>query len=296
VEQRTELGEFLRSRRNRLRPEDVGLTGYGERRRVPGLRREELAHLAGVSAAYYTRLEQGQSRNASVGVLDALARALRLNDDERVHLNNLARPARVAKPPVVRPERVRPGVRRLIEAFENVPALVLGRRTDVLAWNPLAHALLTGHLEPNSPDRPTARPNLARLVFLDPHARELYANWIAESRDLVAYLRMVAGRYPDDPQLLALVGELSVKSPEFAALWSAHPVKDKTHGSRDFRHPLVGQLTLEFEALRLPDMDDQRVVTYNAKPGSPSEAALRLLVGFAAQLTTCNDVPSQVTA
>lgn len=283
MQQGSALGEFLKSRRSRLRPEDIGLTGYGTRRRVSGLRREEIAHLAGVSVAYYTRLEQGQSRNASPAVLNAIANALRLNEDERVHLVDLARPVRKAKP-TARQERIRHGVRTLIESFDKVPAVVLGQRTDVLAWNPLAHALLTGHLDPTSPDRPVERPNMARLVFLDDHARDLYVNWTAESRDLVAYLRMVAGRNPDDPHLAALIGELSVKSAEFAALWSAHPVRDKTHGVRDFRHPLVGRLVLSFEALPVPGSTDQRLIAYHAEPGSSSENALRLLAGFAERI------------
>ncbi len=288
MELTTELGEFLKSRRARLQPDDVGLSEYGERRRVPGLRREELARLAGVSIAYYTRLEQGLSHNASAGVLEALSMALRLDEYERTHLHDLAR-RRVKPRRPVAPERMRPGLGRMIQAIGNVPALVIGRRTDVLAWNPMAHALLTGHLDPLSPERPTTRPNLALLVFLDLHARELYADWSAESADLVAYLRMVAGRHPDDPQLAALVGELCMKSTEFARLWSAHPVKDKTHGTRRFRHPLVGSLTLEYEALRLPDADDQRVVTYYAKQGSPSAEALVLLGGLAAQLARSDE-------
>ncbi|MEC3977530.1 helix-turn-helix domain-containing protein [Amycolatopsis sp. H20-H5] len=293
--QRSELGEFLLSRRNRLRPEDAGLTGFGARRRVPGLRREEIAHLAGVSAAYYTRLEQGQNRNASPAVLDALARALQLNDDEKVHLANLARPSR-KNDAGSRQERVRPGVRQLIESFDRVPAVVLGRVTDVLAWNPLAHALLTGHLSADSPLRPVEKPNMARLVFLDEQAHWLYSNWTAESRDLVALLRMVAGRYADDPKLASLVGELSVKSSEFAGLWSSHPVRDKTHGVREFRHPVVGELTLSFEALPLPDSEDQRVITYHAKPGSPSADALARLAEFAATLSPVAETAAPATA
>jgi transcriptional regulator with XRE-family HTH domain len=190
-----ELGEFLRSRRARLRPEDVGVTTYGGRRRVPGLRREELAQLAGVSVAYYTRLEQGQSPNASDAVLEAIAQVLALDEDEWAHLHRLARPEprRRRRP---RPERLRPEVRRMIDSFGDVPALVLGRRCDVLAWNPMAHALIAGHLAADAPVTPEDRPNAARLVFLDPHTRELYADWRRKCRDTVADLRRLTALYP----------------------------------------------------------------------------------------------------
>ncbi|MCO5969476.1 helix-turn-helix transcriptional regulator [Actinoallomurus soli] len=282
MDKRPELGDFLRSRRARLRPEDVGLTHYGGRRRVPGLRREELAQLAGVSVAYYTRLEQGQSQNASDAVLDAIARALGLDEDERAYLHGLARPAPAARRRP-RPERVRPGVRMMIESFGDVPAMVIGRCTDALAWNPMAHTLLAGHLDFGAPDRPADRPNMARLLFLDPHTRELYADWRKKARDAVAYLRLAAGRYPDDPSLTALVGELAMKSPDFAALWSAHPVGDCAYNTREYRHPLVGALTLSEEVMPLPDDRGQRVMVWTAEPGSPSAAALRLLADLSAE-------------
>ncbi|MEV5711051.1 helix-turn-helix transcriptional regulator [Actinoallomurus sp. NPDC052274] len=284
MDKRPELGDFLRSRRARLRPEDVGLAYYGGRRRVPGLRREELAQLAGVSVAYYTRLEQGQSQNASDAVLDAVARALNLGEDERAYLRGLARPEPAARRRP-RPERVRPGVRMMIESFGDVPAMVIGRCTDALAWNPMAHALLAGHLDLDAPDRPADRPNMARLLFLDPHTRELYADWRKKARDAVAYLRLAAGRYPDDPNLTALVGELAMKSPEFAALWSTHPVGDCAYNTREYRHPLVGALTLSEEVMPLPDDRGQRVMVWSAEPGSPSAAALRLLTEVSAETT-----------
>ena len=196
---RTELGDFLHARRARLRPEDAGLPAYGGRRRVPGLRREELAQLAGVSVGYYTRLEQGQSPNASDAVLDAVARVLRLDDTERAHLYALARPLPRLRRPADRPERVRPEVRVMIESFGDVPALVIGRFLDVLAWNRMAHALVAGHLDRNAPDHSADRPNAARMVFLDPHARELYGDWPHKARSTVADLRLIAGRYPDAP-------------------------------------------------------------------------------------------------
>ena len=272
-----ELGEFLRTRRARLQPEDVGLVSYGARRRVPGLRREELAQLAGVSAAYYTRLEQGQSSNASEAVLDALARALRLSDDEHAHLRNLARPSRSKRRPPERPDCARTGTRQLIAAMDAVPAIVLDRRSDVLAWNTLGHALIAGHLDPTSPDRPEDRPNLQRLLFLDPHTRELYPHWGEEARRAVSSLRLAAGRNADDRRLAELSGELLMKSPEFAALWSRHPVRNCTSGTKSFHHPLVGTMELAFETLHTADESGHWVLMYSAERGSPAEAGLRLL-------------------
>ncbi|MFE5738562.1 helix-turn-helix transcriptional regulator [Streptomyces celluloflavus] len=272
-----ELGNFLRTRRARLQPEDVGLVSYGARRRVPGLRREELAQLAGVSVAYYTRLEQGQSHNASEGVLDALARALRLTADERAHLRELARPARTRRRPAVRPDKARPGVRQLLAALDGVPALALGPRFEVLAWNRLGHALTAGHLDFESPGRPLDRPNTQRLLFLDPHTRELYPDRDEELRRAVSALRVAAGQHPDDQQLAELIGELSMKSTEFGGLWPRHAVSNCTYGTKHFHHPLVGDLELDFEMMQTPDGSGQGLLMYTAADGSPSEAALRLL-------------------
>ncbi|GGU99940.1 transcriptional regulator [Kitasatospora herbaricolor] len=276
-----ELSDFLRTRRARLQPEDVGLVAYGARRRVPGLRREELAQLAGVSVTYYTRLEQGQSLNASDEVLDALARALRLSPDEHAHLRNIARPGRARPRPADRFERARAGTRQLIAAMREVPAVVVGHRNEVLAWNPLGHALLAGHLDPAAPDHRGERPNLSRMLFLDPHTRELYRRWEEEARANVAYLRLTAGRHPDDRELAALVGELSMNSPEFAALWARHPVNDCLFGSKELHHPVVGRLELAFEAMPMPEGGGHRMLLYSAEPGSASDAALRLLAGAA---------------
>ncbi|GCD33262.1 transcriptional regulator [Streptomyces chrestomyceticus JCM 4735] len=272
-----ELGNFLRTRRARLQPEDVGLVSYGARRRVPGLRREELAQLAGVSVAYYTRLEQGQSHHASDGVLDALARALRLSPDERAHLRDLARPARARRRPAVRPDKARPGTLQLLAALGDVPAVALGRRFEVLAWNPAGHALIAGHLDFDSPGRPLDRPNTQRLLFLDPHTRELYPDREAETRRAVAALRMAAGQHPDDQQLAGLIGELSMKSAEFSALWTRHAVSNCSFGVKSFHHPLVGAMELDFEMLQTPDASGQGLLMFTARAGSPSEAALRLL-------------------
>lgn len=272
-----ELGTFLRTRRARLQPEDVGLVSYGARRRVPGLRREELAQLAGVSVAYYTRLEQGQSHNASDGVLDALARALRLSPDERAHLRDLARPTRARRRPAERPDKARPGTLQLLAALGEVPAVALGRRFEVLAWNPAGHALVAGHLDSDSPGRPLDRPNTQRLLFLDPHTRELYPDREAETRRAVAALRMAAGQHPDDQQLAELIGELSMKSAEFSTLWSRHAVSNCSFGVKSFHHPLVGAMELDFEMLHTPDASGQSLLMFTARAGSPSEAALRLL-------------------
>lgn len=273
LDQRAELGEFLRSRRARLRPQDVGLPEYGRHRRVPGLRREELAQLAGVSVAYYTRLEQGSGHNVSAEVLEAIGRALRLSATELEHLSHLAaRPEARRRRQSRRPQQVRPELRTLLDAMEGVPAYLVGRRQDVIGWNRLAAAVFGdfGAL-------PVQERNLVRLVFLDPAAAELYGDWECRACEVVSNLRMYAGRNPDDEQLSALVGELSVKNEEFRRLWAAHTVADKTHGVKTLRHPLVGRLDLAFQTLLLPDDPAQCLVTYHAAPGSPSEDALRLL-------------------
>lgn len=268
-----DLGSFLRSRRAALSPHRAGVAIY-DRRRVPGLRREELAQLAGVSVAYYTRLEQGQSTNASESVLDALAGALQLDTDARAHLHNLARPPR---PPQPSGDDVTAGVARLLEAMPAIPACVAGPRLEILAWNRLGHALIAGHLDAEAPSDPATRPNMARLVFRDPHTRELFVDYHVKARETVAYLRLVAGRRPGDHELEALIGELSVASREFAALWAAAPVKEKTSGTRRFAHPLVGRLDLDFQVLAIPGSDGQLMNTFTAEPDTPSAAALRLL-------------------
>ncbi|WP_327268649.1 helix-turn-helix transcriptional regulator [Streptomyces sp. NBC_01218] len=281
----TALGDFLRNRRARLQPEDVGLPNHGTRRRVPGLRREELALLAGVSITYYTHLEQGQSANASDSVLDALARALRLTPDEHTHLRDLARPPKAKRAAPHRPEYVRAPTRRLIDAMPQVPAVVLDGRNDVLAWNALGHALLAGHLDPASPDTPVARPNLTRMLFLDPHTRELYTDWTKEARVALSALRLVAGRNPQNSALAALIGSLLLRSADFAKLWSKHPVRDCTVGTKSLHHPAVGAMTLDFENLHLADGTGHRMLLYTAPEGSPSDAALRLLASLTEEAT-----------
>ncbi|WP_412749934.1 helix-turn-helix transcriptional regulator [Krasilnikovia sp. M28-CT-15] len=273
---RGELADFLRSRRARLRPEDVGLVSYGARR-VPGLRREELAQLAGVSPIYYTRLEQGQSTNASESVIEAIARALALSEDERTYLHELARPRPAKRRRAQRAEAARPGVEKLITAMKDVPAIVLGRRSEVLAWNDLGHLLFAGHYDRGAPRRAADRPNLTRMLFLDPHTRELYRRWDEEASRAVASLRVAAGRYSDDTFLTALIGELIVKSPEFAACWAKHPVQVCGAGTKYLHHPVIGDLELDYEVLHLPEDDGHRLLTYTAVPGSSHAVALELL-------------------
>ncbi|MFG3546937.1 helix-turn-helix domain-containing protein [Streptomyces sp. NPDC047725] len=276
LDRRAELSEFLRTRRARLKPQDVGLPDFGRHRRVPGLRREELAQLAGVSVAYYTRLEQGNGQNVSAEVLDSIARALRLTDAEHAHLTHLAKPKQQRRRAVARGQRpVRVALLQLLESIDTVPVYVSGRRAEILAWNRVAAALFGdwGLL-------PAQERNWARLVFLNPEYRELFVDWDQKAYDMVSFLRMDAGRHPDDPRLSALVGELSVKSEEFRRLWATHDVKEKSYGVKRLRHPLVGELTLSFETFRLVDDDEQAVVTYHAEPGSPSAEALRLLASW----------------
>jgi transcriptional regulator with XRE-family HTH domain len=266
------IGQFLRARRERVRPEDVGLPDFG-RRRVPGLRREELATLAGVSADYYVRLEQGRERHPSEQVIDALAGALRPDDDATAHLHELARPAPRRRRAAARPERVRPELLQLMEAWSHSPAFVMGRRMDVLAANSLAAALHGGFARGH---------NLVRLLFLDPAAREVYPDWDEVARDTVAVLRASVGPDLDDPQLTDLVGELSLKSETFRSLWARHDVREKTHGTKRYVHPQVGELELRYESFAIAGNPGQMLVVYHAEPGSPTERALALLSSIAA--------------
>lgn len=273
----SELAEFLSARRARLAPAEVGLDEPGTRRRVPGLRREEIARLAGVSVDYYTRLEQGRSRSASADVLDALASALQLDDAERAHLHHLAKPQPAQRKRRGRPQTVDPTTLRLLELLDDgfSPAFVLGRRLDVLAHNRLAGALITEFRELPAPQR-----NQARFVFFDPHARELYADWAEVAADTVAMLRLDAGRYPEDDKLSALVGDLSIRSEEFRSWWSNHTVKQRTVGTKAYHHPLVGDLTVTYQALNPSGDPDQTLFIYTTAPGSPDETALRLLANW----------------
>ena len=274
------LGEALRVWRTRLEPEAIGLHTYGERRRVSGLRREELAMLAGVSASYYTRLEQGQSRNASREVLDALATALRLDDAERAHLDDLAaglrRRSAPRRPPV---EHVDPALAELLLVLDPTPAVVLGRRSDVLAWNSTGHALLGGGVDRLAVQDPRQRPNMADLVFLDENQRELYVDWPAKARAVVGNLRQVAGQHPEDPLLASLIGRLSVASAEFARLWADHRVVPCATAVYELNHPMLRSVTVTQQSLRSLQSPDQVLVTCTS-----SDAASRQSLSLLAHL------------
>ncbi|MEO3884203.1 helix-turn-helix transcriptional regulator [Nonomuraea sp. B5E05] len=260
------LGQFLRARRELLRPEDLGLP-LGARRRVAGLRREEVAQLAGVSTDYYVRLEQGRERHPSAQVVDALARALVLEEDAAAHLHRLAG-ASTGRRPAPGREQVSPHLLRMMRAWPHTPAVVLGRCLTVLAGNALGKALFAGHAHSD---------DLVRLVFLDVDAREFYPDWDRVAVNTVAGLRAAAGADPDDPKLIEVVGELSVRSETFRTLWARHDIRQKTRETKRFRHPLVGELTLHYESLTVNGTPGQQLVVYQADPGSPSEEALALL-------------------
>ncbi|WP_433246208.1 helix-turn-helix transcriptional regulator [Streptosporangium sp. CA-135522] len=281
------LGDFLRSRRARIQPEDVGLPVFGRRRRVPGLRREEVAQLAGVSVDYYIRLEQGRGHNASDTVLDAVARVLRLDRTEREHLLDLARPSRVADTPTQTPAR--PGVRVLLDMIDT-PAFVLGRCMDVLAWNAPADAVIGF-----SAMAPGAR-NMVRHAFLDPAARARYPDWAAVAADTVAYLRLEAARHPDDGRMAALVEELSAGDATFRRLWEEHQVTEKTYGTKLLCHPEVGEFEVGYETLTLPGDADQLIVVYTAVPGSVAARKLAALTGDAGGPAPLSDAVASGTA
>ncbi|WP_375388798.1 helix-turn-helix domain-containing protein [uncultured Amnibacterium sp.] len=279
----TRLGSFLRASRARLQPEDVGLPPHGSRRRVSGLRREELALLAGVSPSYYTRLEQGQSRNASAQVLEAIASALRLTASERAHLVTLAAADHFrSDPEPTTPETPDPALVQLLHALGDVPAMIMGSRTDVLAWNPAGHALLAGHLAFTAPDDVAARPNMAELVFLDAHTRDLYRMWRAKAEAVVGNLRIVAGAHPHDRLLATLIGSLIIESPDFAAMWSDNRIRPCAAASYALRHPLLGRLTLLQQTLRSVATPEQVLVTHTAAAGSEDAEALSLLAHYLA--------------
>ena len=267
----------MKSRRDRIKPADIGLRTYGTARRVPGLRREELAQLAGVSAGYYTRLEQGQVETASEQVLNALARVLQLDEIERVHLHNLAR--QPSGPGLCEPPRETPHPRvlTLLESLdEATPAIVLGRRGDVLAWNRTGHALIAEHIDFNAPQDPACRPSIPRMFFLDPLTRDLYRNWDELAHVHVAYLRLTAGRFPTDARLAELIGELTMRSDDFAVMWAAGEVADCTVGTMHLQHPTVGAASVTYQVWLQPDSPDHRLEVYTANDSSSADA-LRIL-------------------
>jgi transcriptional regulator with XRE-family HTH domain len=262
----SKLGDYLRARRERLRPDEVGLP-TGERRRVPGLRREEVALLAGISAEYYLRLEQGRDQHPSDQVLDSIARALRLDTDAETYLHELAKPVRPTRRKA-RPERVSAGVRSLIDNWATTPVMVHGHYMTTLAANPMAVAL-----------SPFFAPgvNTLRAAFLEPGMREFYRDWDGMTAKAVAYLRSVVGGALDDPKLAELIGELSLRSDRFRTLWARQDVRQKTSGTTLLLHPQVGPLDLHYEKFALPGTSGQMLVTYHAERDSPSYERLQLL-------------------
>jgi transcriptional regulator with XRE-family HTH domain len=282
VDTRKELRDFLFSRRAKVTPQQAGLPTYGGHRRVPGLRREEVSLLAGVSVDYYTRLERGNAQGVSDTVLEALARALRLDEAERAHLFGLARRSTTTGPARRRPaQRVRSGLQQLLDAMTDVPACAQNGRLDVLATNALGRALYCD-LYDDVGGAAGHPPNHARYTFLDPRSADFYPDWNLAARTGVALLRAEAGRRPDDRVLTELIGELTTRSERFSALWAAHDVRRHTSGTKHFHHRVVGDLTLDYETLELPGDDGLALTSYTAAPGSPSHEALRFLASWAA--------------
>jgi transcriptional regulator with XRE-family HTH domain len=274
-----EIRQFLTTRRAKLTPTQAGLPSYGRNRRVPGLRREEVALLAGISIEYYTRLERGNARGVSDEVLEALARALQLDEVERAHLMDLVRTANAARPARRRatPQRVRPSVQRLLESMAGTAAFLRNGRLDILSANQLGSALYApAFLDPVRPV------NLARFIFLDRRSREFYGDWDGIAHAAVGSLRAEAGRDPYDRALTDLVGELSMRSQEFRVCWAAHDVEYYRSGVQPFHHPLVGDLTLDYDVLELPADPGQTIVAYSAESGSPARHALDLLASWTA--------------
>lgn len=275
----TELADFLRRARAACDPQRASIAGDGRVRRVRGLRREEVALLAGVSTDYYTRLEQGRRIVPSSQVIEALGRALDLDRTERLHLRDLFALSGAPRPRArTAAQKARPGLHQLLEALDAQPALVLGRNTDILAANPMARALFADFAQMPSRER-----NYARWMLLSEQARELFVDWDEQARNAVEALRLESGRAPGDPDTQRLVGELAVSSPEFGAWWSEHHVHQRTFGSKRLRHPLVGELTVQFETLTLPGDSDQAMYIYTAERGSASRQALDLLASWTAR-------------
>ncbi|WLQ32020.1 helix-turn-helix transcriptional regulator [Streptomyces castrisilvae] len=265
-----DLAGFLRTRRSRVDPASAGIA-VDSRRRVDGLRREEVAHLSGVSVDYYVRLEQGRANKPSEQVLDALARVLGLDEIEREHLYRLARQRRRrARTPG---GRVRPELLRVLDLVTGAPAMIMDHRMDVLAGNRLA-GLLYG--------RPVPGLNTARHLFLEETDRGLYAEWEQCTLDAVGHLRLAAGKYPDDTRLASLIGELAMGSERFRRLWARADVRARTHGRKVYRHPLIGLLELHQENFALPDGSGREMLVLSAAAGSPAEDGLRLLAGLGA--------------
>lgn len=286
---RTQIREFLSTRRARISPEQAGLPVYGgERRRVSGLRREEVAALAGISSEYYVRLERGTATGVSETVIEGIAQALQLDDAERAHLLDLLRTAGTTRTPRRRPaaQRVRPTVQRVMDSMIGTPAFVLSGRLDILAANDLGLALFA----PVYAD-PVRPPNTARFAFLDPQANEFFREWNKVANDTVALLRAEAGRNPYGRGLSDLIGELSTRSEDFRVRWAAHNVRIHSTGVKLLHHPVLGDLDLSFESFPLAGDPSQSMVAYTAEPGSPSQDALSLLASWAATSDRAEHAP-----
>jgi transcriptional regulator with XRE-family HTH domain len=290
---RTDIREFLRTRRARISPEQAGLPIYGgARRRVSGLRREEVALLAGISTEYYTRLERGNATGMSDSVIDGIAHALQLDEAERTHLLDLLRAAGTTRRPPRRrptPQRVRPTVQRILDSMSGTPAFVLNGRLDVLSANALGYALFAPLFT-----NPAGPSNTARFVFLDPHATDFFRAWDTVANDTVATLRAEVGRDPHDRQLSDLIGELSTRSHEFRIRWAAHNVRIHATGIKLLHHPIVGDLDLPYESFPLAADPSQNLLVYTAEPGSPTEDALNLLASWSATANNL-DQPASTT-
>jgi transcriptional regulator with XRE-family HTH domain len=280
MDARAEVRDFLTSRRARLTPQDVGLPAYGNPRRVKGLRREEVAILAGVSVEYYNRMERGNLSGVSESVLDSLAGALRLDDAERVHLSDLARAANGSSstgPRRTGQQRIRLTIQRILDGMTAVPAYARNGRLDILAVNQLGGALLPDLMA--SP----GTPNVGRYLFLDPRAQDFYADWQSVARDCVAALRIEAGRNPYDRGLTDLIGELSTRSEPFRTWWGSHNVRLHTSATKQLRHPVAGEIEVTGEALEIPADPGLTIIAYTVEPASQSEQALRLLASWSSE-------------
>ncbi|MFH8496762.1 helix-turn-helix domain-containing protein [Streptomyces coeruleorubidus] len=278
-----ELGEFLKARRAELSPSEVGLRG-GQRRRVSGLRREEVALLASISTEYYTRIEQGRLQ-ASAALLNDIARVLRLNEAQRTYLFDLATRQRVRPPFSGDRQRVDPQLQRMLDDLTATPAFVIGRRTDILGWNQLAAGLWTDFGRYPEEERV-----FIRLLFTEPWMRELYADWEEVTRLAIAHLRMESARYPGEPRLTALVETLSARYAQFRQWWAEHDVAMRDKGTKKLRHPVVGELTLDWNTLTCGTDPEQHIIVWNAESGSPSHNALRVLASWSAdQKRTASD-------
>jgi len=286
-----DIREFLVSRRARLTPEQVGLPDFGGRRRVPGLRREEVALVAGMSVEYYVRMERGNAKGVSESVIEGICRALQLDDAERSHLYALVRAANDGAHPQrrrgrSRADRIKPTLQRLLDVMENVPAFVQNGRLDIIATNTMGRAVFSElYVQPQRPA------NFGRFVFLDPRAEGFYRDWENAAYQTVALLRSEAGRAPHDRALSDLVGELSTRSDPFRTLWASHDVRTHDDGIKSITHPVAGDLDLHFEAMELSSARGMTLVAYSAEAGSATDDALRLLSSWAATQMPTNAGP-----